>query len=352
MHTQVLIIGGGFAGVSAAQQLEKLGIQTLLVDKKDYFEVTYAVLRDATDPSFNADRGRKRYQDLLHGQFIQTGVSELTDKNAILDNGQVVNFDIAVIASGTRYPQLPLAKSVHALSLSKRNQELHSYHQKLKSSSSVLIIGGGVVGVELAGEIAFAMPHLQVTLAHNGDNLLNGFKPKAQQRALTQLQSIGVEVELNTQYEAWETGYRDAVSGKHRQANLVFSAVGTIPNNDYLTTHLSHILNERGFVAVDQTLSVVGQSNMYAIGDIADVGEAKLGYLASQQGTHLAKQIARRIEGKKVKSYRRNPFMALVPIGQEQGVVQLPFAVTSWKPLINIKQSDLFISKTFRSFAI
>ena len=50
MKTQVLIIGGGFAGVSTAQRLEKQGIKTSLVDRKDYFEVTYAVLRDVADP--------------------------------------------------------------------------------------------------------------------------------------------------------------------------------------------------------------------------------------------------------------------------------------------------------------
>jgi cation diffusion facilitator CzcD-associated flavoprotein CzcO len=44
MHTQVLIIGGGFAGVTVAQHLEKADVSTVFVDKKDFFEVTYAVL--------------------------------------------------------------------------------------------------------------------------------------------------------------------------------------------------------------------------------------------------------------------------------------------------------------------
>ncbi|MGB0899979.1 MAG: hypothetical protein ACPGSN_12035, partial [Psychrobium sp.] len=69
------------------------------------------------------------------------------------------------------------------------------------------------------------------------------------------------------------------------------------------------------------------------------------------QGTYLAKTIAKKLAGKSVKGYKRNPFMALVPTGQKTGVVQLPFVVTSWKPLVNMKQKDLFISKTFTEFA-
>ena len=63
--TDVLIIGGGFAGVSTAQKLVEKGIKTILVDKKDYFEVTFANLRNLTDPGKTQNRARKRYQDFL-----------------------------------------------------------------------------------------------------------------------------------------------------------------------------------------------------------------------------------------------------------------------------------------------
>ena len=170
MKTQILIIGGGFAGVTVAQKLEKQGINTLLVDKKDYFEVTYAVLRDVAAPQHTNGKSRKLYKNILNGSFIQGSVIELFANKARLANGENIEFETVVLASGSRYPTLPLAKSDNALSLNQRNVEISNYNRSLTTADNVLIIGGGVVGVELAGEIAFAMPNASVTLAHNTNN--------------------------------------------------------------------------------------------------------------------------------------------------------------------------------------
>lgn len=350
MKTDVLVIGGGFAGVATAQKLEKQGIKTTLVDKKDYFEVTYAVLRDVADPQKNSGNSRKYYQDFLSLNFIHSSVKELTETTAALENGTIIHFSKVVIASGSRYPSLPLAKSMQATSLVSREQEINEYHKKLKNASQVLIIGGGVVGVELAGEIAYAMPHVKVTLAHKTGTLLNGFKRKAQDKAYLQLVDLGVKVQFNTDYKQQEESYIDTQSGHSINPDLVLSATGTMPNNDFLIRHFSQILNDRGLVKVDENLAVIGQKNFYAIGDIADVAEAKLGYLALEQGKYLAKTIIKQMKGQANKRYKLNPFMALVPTGQKTGVVQLPFMVSTWKALVNMKQKDLFIGKTYNEF--
>jgi NADH dehydrogenase FAD-containing subunit len=351
MKTQVLIIGGGFAGVATAQKLEKQGIKTTLVDRKDYFEVTYAVLRDVAAPKKTDGKARQYYKDILHGDFIQSGVKELTQTAAVLENGDTVGFDKVVIASGSKYPSLPLAKSLESTQLTTRVEELKNHNSKLRSASHVLIIGGGVVGVELAGEIAYAMPKAKVTLAHNSHVLLNGFKEKAQKKALKQLTDLGVHVEFNTRYKESNKVHTDEVSGKSINPDVAFVAIGTMPNNEFLQQNFSHILNDKGLVNVDSNLAVVGQPNFYAIGDIADVGEAKLGYLALEQGKYLGKALVKVFKGKTTKAYKRNPFMALVPTGQKTGVVQLPFMVSTWKGLVNMKQKDLFISKTYKEFA-
>lgn len=352
MHTHTLIIGGGFAGVVIAQNLEKQGIRTLLVDRKDHFEVTYAVLRDVVDPAKTSGQARKYYREILSGRFIQSGVAELTPTSAILENNDVVEFDNVVIASGSRYPTLPLAKSVSATSMIARKRELSQYQSRLSAASSVLILGGGVVGVELAGEVSYAFPNTEVTLAHKSANLLEGFSPKAQQKALQQLLALGVNVEFNTFYEEQNGDYVDRESGQRRQADLILTATGTRPNNQFLSDHFSEALNPEGFVRVDSHLKVMGYKNVYAVGDVAEVGEAKLGYLAVEQGKYIARAIYRESLGKSVKPYKRHPFMALVPTGQKTGVVQLPFAVSTWKHLVNLKQKDLFISKTYKEFSI
>ncbi len=353
----VLIIGGGFAGVSAAQKLQQNGIETLLVDKKDYFEVTFATLRNVAAPDITKNKARKQYKSFLTGSFIQSGVTELKSEVtklksgvATLEDGTLVEFKKAIIASGTRYPTMPIAKSQTALDLETRNGEMLGYNDELKSADKVLIIGGGVVGVELAGEIAYAFPEKKTVLAHNTGALLDGFKEKTRRIALEQLKSLGVEVEFNTSYSNVDGAYIDRNKGKTSDADFVFQAVGTVPNSEFLQPHLPHILDTKGFVKVNEKLEVTGQNNLYALGDVADVGEPKLGYLAQQQGEYVAKSIVKKLKNKKVKGYKRNPLIALIPTGQKSGVAELPFAVTTFKSLINMKQKDLFIKKVYTAF--
>ena len=350
IQTQVLIIGGGFAGVSTAQALEKRGINTLLVDKKDYFEVTFATLRNLAAPGTIGNQARKYYKEFLEGRFIQSRVDTLGPHHARLEDGSEIHFDYGVIASGTRYPSLPVAKSVEAMSLQTRDEELVIANAMLKKATKVMVIGGGVVGVELAGEIAYALPNTKVVLAHNQDRLLNGFKEKAQRAARKQLEGLGVEIEFNRRFHTQNGKYIDQNTGYISDADLVYEATGILPNSDFLKAELAHILNEKGFVKVDKHLQVEGESSLYALGDVADVGEAKLGYLAVKQGEYLAKLVSKKFKQKKGKSYKRNPLMALIPVGQKQGVVQLPFAVTTSTLLVGIKLKDLFINKIYKGF--
>ncbi len=346
----VLIIGGGFAGVAAAQHLEKNGVETLLVDKKDYFEVTFATLRNVVAPDITNNDARKKYSDFLSGSFIQSSVTELEEGVATLEDNTTIEFDTAIIASGTRYPTMSIAKSNTALDMEHRNREMLKYHDELKSAEKVLIIGGGVVGVELAGEVAYAFPEKQTVLAHNSSALLEGFKDKTRHVSLKQLEALGVDVEFNALYRNVDGVYIDQTSGKTSDADLIIQAVGTLPNSEFLRHHLSDILDSKGFVNVNEQLEVVGRSNLYALGDVANVGEAKLGYLAQQQGTYLANLIIKKRSNGKAKDYKRNPLVALIPTGQKSGVVELPFMVTTFSPLVNMKQKDLFISKVYKGF--
>jgi apoptosis-inducing factor 2 len=350
-QTDVLIIGGGFAGVATAQKLAKQGMNITLVDRKDYFEVTFAVLRNVTAPKAQGNRSRKLYRDFVEG-FVQGSIESMNAKEAKLANGDVIRFKQAVIASGSRYPSLPLAKSNSQFDYAGRNQEMLAEHATLAAVKSVLVIGGGAVGVEFAGEIASAFPDKDITLSHSGDVLLGGMKPKAQQKALEQLTAKGVKVKFNRRFAVNEGRDSDVYSCSKTketiQVDKVYTCVGMVPNTEFLQAELANALDAKGLIQVNEFMQVKGYDNLYALGDCAALDNNKHGYLASVQGGMLADAIVKKSKGKKVKAYKTPPLAIVTPTGTDTGVAQMPFGVFTAKFLVNLKQKDLGISNIYK----
>lgn len=337
---KILVIGGGFAGARVTQDLARAGFTDItLIDKKDYFEVTYATMRAVAQPELG-QRSRRAYADFINGEFVQDVVDELTPTNAIFANGERLKFDIAVVATGSSYPTFPIGKSQDSMTLADRNAEVASAHDKLGAAQNVLIIGGGIVGVELAGEIADHYPDKSVTLAHAGGRLLEELKPKAGKIAAEKLEDLGVTIHCNTMVEEGDE--------HHSKADLIYTCIGLKPNTSLVTHNFPSSLDANARLIVDGRFRVEGTENLYALGDCANVPEGKLGYLADQQAAALAKNIIATAKGKPTRDYKPNPMMALVPVGRKQGVVQLPFAVTTLGFMVNMKQKDMFISKTYK----
>lgn len=349
--TDVVIIGGGFAGVAVAQKLAGNGIDVTLVDRKDYFEVTFATLRNVANPKALGNTARKRYSDFIEGNFLQASVESMNDKELKLANGDCVLFQQAIISSGSRYSSLPLAKSNDVFSYDERNQEILDEHQSLASAHSVLVIGGGQVGVEFAGEIVSAFPNKEVTLASASDTLLEGLKPKAQRKALEQLTAQGVKVKFNRRFVKDGDVYRCSISDEVIQPDIAYVCVGMIPNTEFLRAELPDILDTKGFVKVDSYMKVEGYENLYALGDCANLDSRKHGYLASVQGTYLADAILKSESGKKVKEYGKPPVVIVTPTGTNSGIASLPFGiVTTLNFVINLKQKDMGISNMYQTF--
>lgn len=351
-QTEVLIIGGGFAGVGVAQKLSRQGVSVTLVDRKNYFEVTFAVLRNVANPERLGNTPRKRYSDFIDGTFIQGSIASMNDKEARLSSGEVIGFKRAIIASGSRYPTLPLAKSASAFDYTERDHEMMDNHQVLASAKSVLVIGGGVVGVEFAGEIASAFPDKGIILAHSTDTLLDNMKPKAQRKALEQLIARGVKVKFNRRFSKDGDVYRCPASNEVLQVDLAYACTGMVPNTEFLKTELPDILDDKGLIKVDSYMKVKGYENLYALGDCATLDNNKHGYIASVQGAMLADALLKSAKGKKVKPYKTPTFAVITATGTDSGVAQMPFGVTTAKFFVNMKQKDLGISNMYNTLGI
>lgn len=149
-------------------------------------------------------------------------------------------------------------------------------YEKIRSADSILIIGGGPTGVELAAEIAIDFPAKKVTLVHDRSRLLNFMGRNAADKALVWLRSKNVEVKLTQSVDpnSISDGSKTYVTsrGKTIQADCTFLCTGKPPGSAWLKeTMLKDSIDNLGRLKVDERLRVKGHTNIFAIGDITDV---------------------------------------------------------------------------------
>lgn len=343
----VVIIGGGFAGVRCAVELSKsTQFNITLIDQKDYFEVSFAQLASLVDPHGIGIRSRFLYSSFLKCNVKNEKVKAVSKDNVILENGASIDFDILVIASGSSYQSFPIGKPNEQFSLSERNLFFISENEKLKSARNVIVIGGGPVGVELVGEIASKYTDKKVTLVHGTERILEGMSIEASRLAAGQLKSLGVEIILNERLQyVNEHQYASTITNKILDADIFYNCIGSKANTGFMIPEYTSSLNERGLIMVDDLFRVKNASDIYAIGDCNDIKEPKLGSKANMHGALLAENMIK-IEGKKTPSrYVSKKPSVLVPIGRDHGVVQLSFGIFTSKFLIHIKTKDFLIGK-------
>ena len=335
MH--VLVIGGGFGGLRVVHELRRAKFpgQITLVDRKSYFEVTYATLRTLSNPEFANGSQRKGYSEFLEAKFVQDEVTALNPHSAVLASGQEIEFDYAVIATGTSYPSLPAAKSESTLNTADREGEIATHHTQLESYEHIKIVGAGAVGTELAAEIKTHYPNKSIQLLDLGDRVLSHLQPKASAKALQMLQHLDVDVQLSTKAD------RSALESD-QSLHHTYWCGGPKVQTEFLAGTNARLAS--GLLTVDSHLRVSGHDSWFAVGDIVNLSDAKMGATASNQGQSVAGNLKRlAASSTRLKPYKSQPFMSIVPIGRVQGVAQIGRFVSTLKPIINFKQKDLLI---------
>jgi len=149
-------------------------------------------------------------------------------------------------------------------------------NEKIESSGSVLIIGGGPTGVELAGEIVVDYPDKKVTLIHRGPRLVEFIGDKASKKTLDWLTSKKVDVLLQQSVDLGSLSDTEKVyktsGGETISADCHFVCIGKPLSSSWLhDTILKESLDNKGRVMVEKDLRVKGYNNIFAIGDITDI---------------------------------------------------------------------------------
>ncbi|CAN1171181.1 Ferroptosis suppressor protein 1 [Linum perenne] len=344
---RVVIIGGGVAGSLLAKSAQSTADVTL-IDPKDYYEITWANLRSMVEPSF-AERVVIKHRDYFtNGRIITSNAVNITEKEVFTGDGESVPYDYLVIAAGHK-ERLPETRK-------ERLAQFQAENEKIKSASSILIVGGGPSGVELAAEIAVDFPGKQVTLVHTGPRLLEFVGPKAGAKALKWLKFKKVEVlleqrvDLNNVTDVDGSKVYQTTSGETIKADLHFLCTGKPLASSWLKdTFLGDNLDSKGRLMVDQYLKVEGRDNVFAIGDITDIPEMKQGYLAQAHATVVAKNLKVMMSNGKqyrLSSYKPGLDLAIVSLGRREAVAQFPCVTVSGVLPGYIKSRDMFVGKT------
>ncbi len=335
IQAQVVVIGAGPGGYTAAFRAADLGLNVVLIEKHDTLGgvclnvgciPSKALLHSAKvideaksmekhgvsfgEPNIDVDKIRE-YKDGVVSQLtkgltgmakmrkveVLTGSAEFNSANSlILKNGsgsQTINFEHCIIAAGSRVVQLPFLPDDPRIIDSTGALELKDIPEKM------LVIGGGIIGLEMA--TVYRALGSSITIVEMFDQLVPAADKdvvKVVQRYVSkQYEAILLETSV-TKVEAKDDGLWVTFEGKKapkepQRYDRILSAVGRRPNADKLNLEAAGIqINERGFIPVNEQLKT-NVSNIYAIGDI--VGQPMLAHKATHEA-HVAAEV---IAGKK-----------------------------------------------------
>lgn len=352
----VVIVGGGFAGVQTALALDKT-FNVVLIDRKNYFFLNFGSLRATVDSNF-LERIIIPYDNLLsNGVVIQAEVSEIRKDGVCLHGrDEPVSFDYLVICTGTSYAfpakvGNPFAKDLPSL--------YKDAEKAVEEAKHIVIIGGGPVGVELVGEIAYKHPDKIITLIHSKTNLIPGpLSLRFKEDILKRIQAIkNVTIILDEEViitedlkEKFANRYikeahnLETKKGVKMESDLTFFCGGSEVNNGSFQAKFAEQMDEHGRLKVNRFLQVEGCQNIFACGDCANVPEPKMGYTARVQAAHLAKNLILIDMQKIPKEYVPSHPAMMVPLGPELGAAQLPNGMLVGNTLTSIiKGKNLFV---------
>jgi NADH dehydrogenase FAD-containing subunit len=355
---KVLIVGGGYAGASLARKVDPIA-EVVLIEPREAFVHNVAAIRAVADPAV-LDQLALPYDRLLkRGRVIRARAETIDDGRVRSSDGQTFDGDVIVVATGSHYalPFKPADDSVESF-----KAQSQAAHRALHGARHVAIVGGGAVGVELAGEISAAFPRKAVTLISSNQSLFPQFPPKLGRRILRQLEREGVNVRLGATAQGLKDRGRPgsgpvALSdGSIIDADLVFPAIGAKPETTVLQGLMGAGLAGDGRIVVDSWLRPAGRSSIFALGDMAATGDHMTIVGATRQVAWLARTISALAAGAPIEALAgytpwSNPPI-LAPLGPSKGASALPGMVVGAHLTSLIKGKALFLPRYRKEFGL
>ncbi|GAA2002385.1 NAD(P)/FAD-dependent oxidoreductase [Nakamurella flavida] len=349
----VVIVGGGFAGLSALRSLQSSDVDITLVDRHTYnafqpllYQVATAGLNPG-DVTFFLRAARMRQRNVSFRQGLVTGID--TESNELsFQDGATMSFDYLILASGatTNYfgtkgaEENSLAIYTRAQALTLRDRIFTNLEHAAASNSgddvAIVVVGAGPTGVEMAGALAelrndamaAIYPELDprrthIVLVEMTDKVLGPFAPSLREYAAKALRERGVELRLNTSVaEVREDGVLFG-SGEFLKAGVVIWATGVaVPK---IVGEWGMPQGRGGRITTDADLRVTGFPNIFAVGDVglAPDPQPQLAQPALQGGKHAGKQIAALVTGRPTQPFVYHDKGTMATVGRRAAVADI-----------------------------
>jgi NADH dehydrogenase len=361
---QVVIIGGGFGGLSAAKRLRHADVQVTLVDRKNHHvfqPLLYQVATATLSPGDIAAPIRwilRRVHNVRVLMGEATGI-DVHARRVELADGGVLEYDYLIVASGSRHayfghgeweqyaPGLKTLEDAIAI----RRRILIAFERAERATDAAqqralltfALVGGGPTGVELAGTLAeiarqtlrddfrsIDTSRARIMLIEGGHSILQTFPEPLRAAAKRSLERLGVEVRENTVVTAVDAHGVTMKSGERLDAGTVVWAAGVAASP--LVATLGVPLDRAGRVIVERDLSIPGHPEVFVVGDASAFlhqGGTPLpgvAQTAMQGATHAASNILHLMRGEPSQTFVYKNLGNMAIVGRGSAVADLPWA--------------------------
>lgn len=358
---RLIIIGGGFGGLSIVRSLRHQEIQIVLIDKNNYHTfqpLLYQVATAGLEPDSIAFPLRKIFKHYPNLIFRMAEVLEInSEKNELKTSIGNINYDFLVIATGSKTNffgmesfsknAMPMKSIPEALNL--RSLLLQNFEKALLTSEinarealmNIVVVGGGPTGVETAGALGELKRHIlpkdypeldlrrmNIHLVEAAPKLLGVMSENSSEKSLHFLKQLGVNVWLNTSVKDYDGSILKTSNEKEIITNTVIWSAG-VAGAIIQGLKENSVLKGNRF-KVDLFNRIEGYENIFAIGDVAGMisndfpkGHPMVAPVAIQQGQNFGQNLVRTIHKEKMLPFKYMDKGSMATVGRNRAVVDL-----------------------------